>query len=722
MTILVIVESPTKQKTIEKILGKNYIVRASYGHFRDLPKKEIGIDLETFEPTFVLDPKKSKNTRYLKDLAKNSEEVILATDDDREGEAIAYHLAKLLKLDIQTNKRIIFHEITKKAIQNAVENPGTINMNIVNAQIGRRLLDRITGYKLSPLLCKKIGSGLSAGRVQSVINRFICEKEDEINNFEPDNYFEVNGKFKNITNKKCKTIYAKCSKKFKDKKSTLSYLNKCIESEFEVKQIEENKKQRNPPPPFITSTLQQDASSKFHFNTKKTMKIAQQLYEKGLITYHRTDSTLLSNDALQFIKTSVINKFGDKYYKFRQYGKKVNGSQNAHECIRHTNFNKDLQSYSQTLSSDEYKLFGLIYKRTLASQMASADINETVITICVSKSKYPFIAKGEVIVFDGFLIIYGTDIKKNNNNKEDKQNSKNVFSEETIDIGDKLNHNEIKAEETYDSPPPRFTEGTLVKYCEKNGVGRPSTYATIISNVIDKRGYAEIKNLNGEEKKISVITLNKSNEINESEKDVIIGKAKYKIVATDLGKVVNEFLTKNFENMIDKEFTKNMEEKLDNISNGGIKQKDMLNEFYKLFKQELEVAQKKAVDEKSKTTFQIHKSKYEPIKLGLNKNNEEVSIHNGKFGYYIKIGEANKKLPAKYVSKVKDLTIDDINSMVFYPLKVSTIEDKDVTLNSGRYGLYLRYDNKNYKIDKKLYSKFEKNTFDKDDVNNIINK
>ena len=710
MTILVIVESPTKQKTIEKILGKNYIVRASYGHFRDLPKKEIGINLETFEPKFMLDSKKSKITKYLVELSKTCEEVILATDDDREGEAIAFHLAHLLKLNIETNKRIVFHEITKNAIQNAVSNPGIINMNIVNAQIGRRLLDRITGYKLSPLLWKKIGSGLSAGRVQSVINRFICEKEDEISKFEPENYFEISGKFKNQTNKKCKTIYAKCSKKMKDKKSTLSFLKKCIESDFEIENIEKNKKQRNPPPPFITSTLQQEASAKYHFNTKKTMKIAQQLYEKGIITYHRTDSTLLSNDALQFIKICVFENFGEKYYKFRQYGKKVNGSQNAHECIRPTNFKKELQSYPQSLSNEEYKLFELIYKRTLASQMFAAEIEETIITINISKSKYKFIAKGEVILFDGYLIIYG---------EKNKDKSKNTFDKETINIGDKLIHQEITAEETYESAPPRFTEGSLVKYCEKNGVGRPSTYASIISNVID-RGYAEIKNIPGEEKEITVLTLTKTNEINEKQKNILIGKAKYKIVATELGKVVNEFLVNNFENMIDKGFTKDMENKLDDISNGELEKQKMLNDFYTLFKTELTNAEKKVIDSKSKDTFNAHKSKYEPINLGKNKDNEEVSIHNGKFGYYVKIGDKNKKLPGKYVSKVKDLTIQDINSMVFYPLKLESIDEKDVTLNSGKYGLYIRFNNKNYKIDKKIYSKFENNTFTQEDIDKVL--
>ncbi|MDY0160266.1 MAG: type I DNA topoisomerase, partial [Bacteroidales bacterium] len=628
---LVIVESPAKAKTIKKFLSDSFIVKSSFGHVRDLAKKDLGVDVDkNYSPNYIISPDKKKIVAELKKLASKSKLVWLASDEDREGEAISWHLKEVLGLKDDKIKRIVFHEITKEAIQKAVENPRNIDNNLVNAQQARRVLDRLVGFNLSPLLWRKIKPSLSAGRVQSVTVRLIVEREREIIKFKSVSKYKVIANF--IANGK--VFKAELNYKFDTGKEAYQFLELCKNAEFLVEDVQKKPSKKSPAPPFITSTLQQEASRKLKFSVSQTMRVAQTLYEHGYITYMRTDSVNLSNLALSTAKKSITEEFGEKYHKSRNYKTRSKGAQEAHEAIRPTFINnKTIEGTRQ-----EQKLYELIWKRTVASQMADAELEKTIISVKTNNSKYKFIANGEIIKFDGFLKLY-----------IESQDDENI--EEINDMlpdvkaGQALSAKKIEAVEKYSTHPPRYTEASLVKKLEELGIGRPSTYAPTISTV-QQRGYVSKEDRNGNKRKVEVYTL-ENNEIKKTLKSENYGAEYGKLFPTSIGMVVNDYLIDNFDNIMNYNFTARIEKEFDEIALGNTEWTKMIDDFYKPFISQIE-------DSLKNTTAK----KYERL-LGNNpENGKPVVVKVGRYGPYVQIGE-NEEEP-KFASLLKEQNIETI--------------------------------------------------------------
>jgi DNA topoisomerase-1 len=665
---LVIVESPAKAKTIEKYLGKDYKVMSSFGHIRDLPKKDA-IDIENgFEPKYVVPADKKKVVADLKKSAKSVEKVWLASDEDREGEAIAWHLYDELKLNDQNTERIVFHEITKSAILNAIENPRKVDLKLKDAQQARRVLDRLVGFELSPVLWRKVKGGLSAGRVQSVAVRLIVEKEREITGFEIQSSFRVVAEFINNNNI---TFKAELNKKFGTKEEALAFLNDCKASNFTITSVDKKPAKRTPAAPFTTSTLQQEASRKLGFSVAQTMQVAQRLYESGAITYMRTDSVNLSLDALSAIKAEIETAYGTEYHKQRNYTNKSKGAQEAHEAIRPTN----MANHNGNGDYASTRLYQLIWKRTIASQMADAQIERTTADISISQNPNKFVAKGEVIKFDGFIKAYleGTD--------EEDIEEKNALP--ALHENETLNAKEISATERFSRPPARYTEASLVKKLEELGIGRPSTYAPTIST-IQKRGYVEKPQLEGKERAYERLTL-KGGEIKAQELKEITGADKNKLYPTDIGIVVNDYLVEHFQQIMDYNFTAQVENKFDHVATGDEVWNEVIADFYGDFHNKVEEAAEgeRATGERE---------------LGTDpKSGNRVIARIGRFGPMIQIGEAgdeNNKPQFASIPKgksINNITLEEALDLFQLPKNLGQHEGEDAVVALGRFGPYVKY-------------------------------
>ena len=668
---LVIVESPAKAKTIEKFLGKDFKVESSFGHIADLPSKELGVDVDgDFKPKYEVSKDKKAVVKKLKDLAKNAEMVWLASDEDREGEAIAWHLAESLKLDKDKTKRIVFHEITKSAIQHAVENPRGIDYNLVDAQQARRVLDRIVGYELSPVLWRKVKGGLSAGRVQSVSVRLIVEREREIENFKPQVSYRIDAEFS--TNDE-KIFKAKLAKNFSTKEDAFKFLEANVSANFTVADLEKKPVKKSPAAPFTTSTLQQEASRKLYFSVSKTMTMAQRLYEAGLITYMRTDSVNLSDEARKGAQAEIENTYGSQYSKPRNYkGKK--GAQEAHEAIRPTNFSRS----TVNIDRDQARLYELIWKRAIASQMSEAQLERTNVKISASTHNEAFTAKGEVITFDGFLKVYleGTD----------DENLEQEGMLPMLQVNQSLKNNYITATERYTRPPYRYTEASLVKQLEELGIGRPSTYAPTIST-IQNRNYVEKGTIEGVERKYVQITLQEG-KVKESTLTEKVGSDKGKLVPTDIGMIVTDFLVNHFETILDYNFTAKVEDQFDDIAEGKEDWTQMMKNFYKDFHPKVEDVQANAERESGERV------------LGTDpKTGRQVSVRLGKFGPMVQIGTVDDEDKPLFASlspeqQLNSITFEEAMSLFQLPKQLGTYEGEDIEVNNGRFGPYVKFGKK----------------------------
>ena len=667
---LVIVESPAKAKTIEKFLGKDFVVESSFGHIADLPSKELGVNVDgDFKPNYSVSPDKKAIVKKLKSLAKKADTVWLASDEDREGEAIAWHLFEQLKLKEENTKRIVFHEITKKAILNAVENPRSINYNLVNAQQARRVLDRLVGYELSPVLWRKVKGGLSAGRVQSVAVRLIVEREREIENFETKGSYRVVAEF---INPKGKTFKAKLPRNLETKEEAELFLNSCISAEFKVDDLTTKPAKKSPAAPFTTSTLQQEASRKLSFPVLKTMVVAQRLYEAGLITYMRTDSVNLSDDAMTSAKEEVISLYGESFSLPRKFVNKSKGAQEAHEAIRPTN----MSTQSVSVNFDQDRLYNLIWKRTLASQMSDALLERTNVKIKNNKNNKLFTANGEVIKFEGFLKVYleGTDFE------DDEQEG---MLPELI-VNEVLHNSFITATERYTKAPYRYTEASLVKQLEELGIGRPSTYAPTIST-IQKREYVEKGAIEGKDRNYTQIKLN-DDKVTSQIMVEKVGADKGKLVPTDIGKIVNDFLVENFSNILDFGFTANVEKEFDDIADGLGNWIEMIKAFYTDFHSNVEHVAANAERAKGERLLGI-----DPV------SGKNVYARLGRFGAMVQIGEATDEEKPKFASLQGDQTLGNISfeealDLFQLPKSLGEYENTDVVVANGRFGPYIRFD------------------------------
>ncbi|QYA25214.1 type I DNA topoisomerase [Gramella sp. MT6] len=666
---LVIVESPAKAKTIEKFLGKDYKVASSFGHIADLPTKEIGVDTEgDFTPKYIVSKDKKDVVRKLKGLAKDAEMVWLASDEDREGEAIAWHLAEELKLDKDKTKRIVFHEITKSAILRAIDNPRSIDYNLVNAQQARRVLDRLVGYELSPVLWRKVKGGLSAGRVQSVAVRLIVEREREIQDFNPQASYRIDAEF---STEDGKTFKAKIPKNFDTKEEAEKFLKENIGANFKVADLTTKPAKKNPAPPFTTSTLQQEAARKLYFSVSKTMTMAQRLYEAGHITYMRTDSVNLSEDARKGAKEEILKAYGDKYSKTRQFKGKTKGAQEAHEAIRPTNFAK----HSISADRDQQRLYELIWKRAIASQMSDAQLERTNVKIEADKHDNHFTANGEVLKFDGFLKVYleGSD-------EEDEEQSGMLPA---LKVSQPLNNEYITATERFTRPPYRYTEASLVKKLEELGIGRPSTYAPTIST-IQSRNYIEKGSVDGTERDYVQFEL-KNDKLSEKTLTETVGSDKGKMVPTATGMVVNDFLVNHFSNILDYNFTAKVEESFDNIAEGNEEWTAMMKEFYKDFHPHVQDVAKNADREVGERILGEDPESGKP-----------VSVRLGKFGPMVQIGSVEDDEKPKFASLSPDqsmetLTYEEAMDLFQLPKKLGEYKGENVEVNNGRYGPYVRF-------------------------------
>ncbi len=675
---LVIVESPAKAKTIEKFLGSDYTVRSCFGHIRDLSKKDLGVDINNgFIPKYEIPEDKAKIVSELKKMAKESQVVWLASDEDREGEAISWHLSEALELTKGKIKRIAFHEITKTAILEAISNPRQINIDLVDAQQARRVLDRLVGYELSPLLWKKIRPSLSAGRVQSVAVRLIVDRENEINNFTPVSFYKGSAIFSFIKDEKTYKIKAELSRKFNTPGDAMTFLKKCIGAEFKVKDIETKPARKSPAPPFTTSTLQQEASRKLSFSVSKTMMIAQQLYESGKITYMRTDSVNLSNMALAMAKKEIESFYGPGYVKIRNYTTKSKGAQEAHEAIRPTYIN----SHVVEGTNDQKKLYELIWKRTIASQMSDAELEKTNVTIESSSIQDYFVATGEVIKFDGFLKVYFES------SDEEEEEQKGLLP--PVAKGDIMNPEEINVVERFTQQPPRYTEASLVK---KLGIGRPSTYAPTIST-IQKREYVITSTKEGTERKYQYLSLIKD-KILETQKLETVGFEKSKLFPTDVGTLVNNFLIQNFENILDYNFTASVEKEFDEIAEGKKAWNQMIKEFYHPFHVQ--------VSETEKTSKKVSGVKLLGVHPETQKN---IYAKLGKFGGMLQLGENTDEEKPRFVGLLKGQSIETITlkealSLLSFPKLVGKYLGEEVVAGLGRFGPYIRHKGKFYSLKK----------------------
>jgi DNA topoisomerase-1 len=664
---LVIVESPAKAKTIEKFLGSDFQVESSYGHIADLPSKEIGVDVENgFKPKYEVSPDKKALVSKLKTLSKNAEMVWLASDEDREGEAISWHLAEELKLDIKKTKRIVFHEITKSAILKAIENPREIDYNLVNAQQARRVLDRLVGYELSPVLWRKIKGGLSAGRVQSVSVRLIVEREREIQNFNAVASYSVVAEFVNEAGKAFK---AKLPKNFNTKKEAEDFLKQNVGSQYKVADLETKPTKKSPTAPFTTSTLQQEAARKLYLPVGITMQLAQRLYEAGLITYMRTDSVNLSKDAMDAAEAEIIKSYGKEFSKPRTFANKSKGAQEAHEAIRPT----DMSRHTVNIDRDQARLYDLIWKRTLASQMSDAQLERTNVKIEANNHDELFTASGEVLLFEGFLKVYleGHD--------DDEEEQEGMLP--ALKVNEKLANNYITATERYSRPPARYTEASLVKKLEELGIGRPSTYAPTISTIIN-RNYVEKGTLEGQERNYTQLTLQNS-KVGEKLLKENTGSDKGKLVPTDIGTIVTDFLVKNFGNILDYNFTAKVEQDFDEIAEGNIDWATMMQEFYNKFHPNVKEVEANAERESGERI------------LGKDADGRQVSVRLGKFGPMAQIGEADDE-DKKFASLMSDqnignITLEEALNLFLLPKSLGEYKGEEVEVSNGRYGPYVRH-------------------------------
>lgn len=675
---LVIVESPAKAKTIEKYLGKDFIVKSSYGHIRDLDKGDSAIDLDKgYLPRYVVPSDKKKLVKELKSLSKSAETVWLASDEDREGEAISWHLLEVLGLDPQTTKRIVFNEITKPAIDRAIQNPRTIDLNLVNAQQARRVLDRLVGYELSPLLWRKVKPSLSAGRVQSVAVKLVVEREREIRAFDITFDFKVSALF-NADNKVFK---ANLAKRFKTEKAALDFLESCKDAAFEVASTEKKPATKNPAPPFTTSTLQQEASRKLGFPVGLTMSVAQKLYEEGHITYMRTDSVNLSDTALNDAKNAICSEYGEDYYQFRKYTTKSSGAQEAHEAVRPTSFAKQFAGSSER----EKKLYNLIWKRAIASQMATAKLEKTIIQVRNNANSELFAAEGEVITFEGFLKVY-----LESNDDDEQEETAGMLPK--VVKGQPIICKQIEAEQKFQRPPARYTEASLVKKMEELGIGRPSTYAPTISTIL-KRGYVEAGKKEGESRSFKAFML-KNNEIKATQKTEKTGSEKGKLLPTDIGMLVTDFLAEYFKDIMDYGFTASVEKEFDEIAEGLKEWSAMIDSFYKPF----HVHVNTTLETASKVTGERE--------LGVDpKSGLTVITKMGKYGPYVQLGEASDDSKPQYASlragqSIETITLDEALELFKLPRVVGTFEESELKANVGRYGPYVLHNKKFYSIPK----------------------
>ncbi len=680
---LVIVESPAKAKTIEKFLGKDFSVVSSFGHIRDLVKNNLGVEVEKgFAPVYEVPEDKKKVVADLRKLAGQAKTVWIASDEDREGEAIAWHLIAVLGLDPETTRRIVFHEITKEAITRAVESPRQVDMNLVNAQQARRILDRLVGFELSPVLWKKVQPSLSAGRVQSVAVRLLVDREREIINFTADSAFRVTGSFSGKNSEGTDVqLKAECPKKFSTEEEARLFLEKCDESEFTVDNIVVKPGTRSPAPPFTTSTLQQEAYRKLGFSVAQTMSVAQKLYEAGKITYMRTDSTNLSSLALNTAREVITTEYGAGYSRTRQFKTHSRGAQEAHEAIRPTYFDrKEVPG-----SNNEKKLYELIWRRAIASQMADARTEKTTISIGMSASPVSFTATGEVILFDGFLKIY-TESYDSNTGEDEKAILPRV------DRGMKLTPGTITALQRFTTPPPRYTEASLVKKLEELGIGRPSTYAPIIST-IQSRGYVSREDRPGEKRSMIQLTLSKG-KVSRSEKSEIAGKEKSKLFPKDIGMIVNDFLIANFPDILDYNFTAEVEKEFDEIASGETRWDKMISSFYGPFR--------KTVDESLATRARQTGAR----QLGTDPaSGQPVSVKMSRFGPVVQLGEASPDNKPRFANLRRDqlletITLDEALSLFDLPRTIGTFENDEMTVGVGKYGPYVRHAGKFYSLRK----------------------
>jgi DNA topoisomerase-1 len=673
---LLIVESPAKVKTIEKILGSDFQVKSCFGHIRDLAKADMGIDTDkNFEPTYIIPAEKEKVINELKKLADKSAEVWLATDEDREGEAISWHLCEVLGLDPKKAKRIVFHEITKPAIKEAVEKPRKVDMNLVMAQQARRILDRIVGFELSPVLWRKISvrNNLSAGRVQSVAVRLIAEREREINAFVPACTFKIEALFtaKDLSDKQ--VTFSAEGKKQNSAEDAEAFLKSCIGADYKVIDIQIKPGKRSPAPPFTTSTLQQEASRKLGYGVSRTMLIAQKLYENGYITYMRTDSVNLSNTALGDITNTVKGMYGEKYHQFRKYKNKNESAQEAHEAIRPT-----YMSNSSVPEAEWNKLYELIWKRTMACQMAEAELEKTIANIEISTNKEELTASGEVLKFDGFLKVYRED---KDDDELDEEANEGMLP--PLTVGQQLPLKEMKAAERFSRPPSRYTEASLVKKLEELGIGRPSTYAPTISTIL-KRGYVEKRDKEGIQRFYTVYSL-KDDSVGKQLDSEMTGAEKSKLFPSDLGLVVTDFLNKYFDDIMDYGFTARIEEEFDEVAEGKMKWNHMIKDFYNPFKKDVE------------KTIEVAERATGERELGVDpESGKPVMARMGRYGAMVQIGEANEKEKPRFAKipagqSIETITFDEAMSLFGAQGTMGQYEGKDVSVNVGRFGPYVKW-------------------------------
>ncbi|MFN2438096.1 MAG: type I DNA topoisomerase [Chitinophagaceae bacterium] len=674
---LLIVESPAKAKTIEKILGTDFEVKSCYGHIRDLKKDDMGIEINNgYKPTYIIAPDKQKVITELKQLTKKSNEVWLATDEDREGEAISWHLCEVLGLNPATTKRIVFHEITKPAIQQAVQKPRTVNMNLVNAQQARRILDRIVGFELSPVLWRKISmkNNLSAGRVQSVAVRLIAEREREINSFAPQSSFKIEASFTaNDINGKTISFKAEGSK-FPKPEGAEAFLKDCINADYSVKDVQVKPTKRSPAAPFTTSTLQQESSRKLGYGVSRTMLLAQKLYENGHITYMRTDSVSLSDTAISDIKKTVASNYGEKYFQRRKYKNKNESAQEAHEAIRPTSM-----AHTTVSDPDTKRLYELIWKRSMASQMADAELEKTIAKINISTNHAELTATGEVLKFDGFIKVYREDIDDEESEKE--EHAEGILP--PLKTGQQLPLREMKAIERFTRPLPRYTEASLVKKLEELGIGRPSTYAPTISTIL-KRGYVEKRDKEGIQREYQVFVL-KDNKIVKQKQTEITGAEKSKLFPTDLGLVVTDFLKLHFEDVMDYGFTAHVEEGFDEIAEGKVQWNKMIDEFYKPFKIDVDRTIETANRSSGERTLGIDQQTGKPVIARM-----------GRYGPMVQFGSTEDEEKPRFAKlkqsqSIETISLEEAMQLFKMPLTLGEHQGQEVSVNTGRFGPYIKF-------------------------------
>ncbi|EZH71584.1 DNA topoisomerase I [Aquimarina atlantica] len=675
---LVIVESPAKAKTIEKFLGKEYTVASSFGHIADLPSKELGVDVDgDFKPKYIVSKDKKDVVKKLKDLSKNADMVWLASDEDREGEAIAWHLAETLKLDKERTRRIVFHEITKNAILKAIENPRSIDYNLVNAQQARRVLDRLVGYELSPVLWRKVKGGLSAGRVQSVSVRLIVERERDILGFKPEASYRIDAEFSNQAGKSFK---AKLPKNFKTKEEAEAFLKKNLGASFKVADLSTKPAKKSPAPPFTTSTLQQEASRKLYFSVSKTMTMAQRLYEAGLITYMRTDSVNLSVEAQNGAKAEIDSAYGSEYSNPRQYKGKSKGAQEAHEAIRPTDFSR----HSVNVDYDQQRLYELIWKRAIASQMSDARLERTNVKIDANTHKEQFTANGEVIKFEGFLKVY---LEGNDDEDEEQEGILPAMK-----VQESLFNNYISATERFTRAPGRYTEASLVKKLEELGIGRPSTYAPTIST-IQNRNYVEKGSKEGEVRNYIQMILS-GDAVSEKKLSEKVGSDKGKLIPTDVGMVVNDFLVNHFASILDYNFTAKVEQDFDEIAEGQEDWTHVMKEFYQEFHPIVEDVSQNAEREVGERILGEDPA-----------TGKVVSVRLGKFGPMVQIGTADDEDKPKFASlppgqTLSGITYEEAMDLFQLPKELGVYKGETIVVNNGRFGPYVRFGEKFVSLEK----------------------